>query len=46
MRMPTAAIPAQRLFAPAQLRVGEVTGCIGGVYLVGFLIWQRNKGGA
>ena len=34
--MPTADIPAQRLFAP--------TCCIGGVSLVGFLIWQRNKG--
>lgn len=36
-------ILAQRLFAPTQLPVGIVTGCLGGVYLVWLLYRQWKK---
>jgi iron complex transport system permease protein len=37
---------AQRLFAPVQLPVGIVTGCVGGLYLISLLLseWKKGRG--
>lgn len=39
----TADLVGQRLFAPTQLPVGVVTGCIGGVYLVWLLVREARR---